>query len=104
MTKRVLVSEELAESGLESMRAAGLEVDVALGLTPEELVAAIPGAAALVIRSATQVLMIARSGYMHIAPIAPVKVEARFRGPIGPRGAPFRSSVRAAKPTVLRIL
>jgi D-3-phosphoglycerate dehydrogenase len=53
--KRVLVTEELADSGLESMRAAGLEVDVALGLSPDELVAAIPGAAALVIRSATQV-------------------------------------------------
>ena len=55
MTKRVLVSEELADRGLESMRAAGLEVDVRLGLSPEELVGAVPGAAALVIRSATQV-------------------------------------------------
>ena len=42
MSKRVLVTEALAPRGLESMRAAGL-------------VAAIPGAAALVIRSATQV-------------------------------------------------
>jgi D-3-phosphoglycerate dehydrogenase len=41
VTKRVLVSEELAESGLESMRAAGLEVDVQVGLTPEQLVATI---------------------------------------------------------------
>jgi D-3-phosphoglycerate dehydrogenase len=55
VSKRVLVSEELAESGLESMRAAGLEVDVQLGLSPEALVKTIPGAAALVIRSATQV-------------------------------------------------
>jgi D-3-phosphoglycerate dehydrogenase len=55
VTKRVLVSEELAESGLASMRAAGLEVDVQLGLTPDQLVATVPGAAALVIRSATQV-------------------------------------------------
>src|SRR6476469_1611657 len=37
------------------MRAAGLEVDVRLGLSPEELVGAVPGAAALVIRSATRV-------------------------------------------------
>ena len=35
MTKRVLVAEELAERGLDSMRAAGLEVDVQLGLSPE---------------------------------------------------------------------
>ncbi len=55
MTKRVLVAEELAERGLESMRAAGLEVDVQVGLSPEELIRAVPGAAALVIRSATQV-------------------------------------------------
>ena len=33
--KRVLVSEQLADSGLEAMRAAGLEVDVRLGLSPE---------------------------------------------------------------------
>ena len=55
MSKRVLVTEELAERGLESMRAAGLDVDVQLGLSPEALLEAVPGAAALVIRSATQV-------------------------------------------------
>src|SRR6478672_7388302 len=53
--KRVLVSEQLADSGLEAMRAAGLEVDVRLGLSPDELLDAIRGASALVIRSATQV-------------------------------------------------
>ena len=37
------------------MRAAGLDVEVKTGLTPEELCAALPGVAALVIRSATQV-------------------------------------------------
>jgi hypothetical protein len=54
VTKRVLVAEELADRGLESMRAAGLDVDVRVGLTPEELLDAVPGVAALVIRSATQ--------------------------------------------------
>ena len=52
---RVLVTEELAERGLDHMRAAGLDVDVRLGLSPEELVAAVRGAAAIVIRSATQI-------------------------------------------------
>ena len=52
---RVLVTEELAERGLDHMRAAGLDVDVRLGLSPDELIAAVPGAAAIVIRSATQV-------------------------------------------------
>ncbi len=52
---RVLVTEELADRGLDHMRSAGLEVDVRLGLTPEELLDAVVGASALVIRSATQV-------------------------------------------------
>lgn len=52
---RILITEQIAESGIEVMRAAGHEVDVQLGLSPEELLAAVPGAAALVTRSATKV-------------------------------------------------
>lgn len=52
---RVLVTEQIAEPGLERLRAAGHTVDVALGLSPEQLLEAVPGAAALIIRSATQV-------------------------------------------------
>jgi D-3-phosphoglycerate dehydrogenase / 2-oxoglutarate reductase len=52
---RILVSETLAERGLAAMRAAGHEVDVRVGLSPAELAEVIPGAAALVIRSATKV-------------------------------------------------
>ena len=52
---RILVTEELAERGLDALRDAGHEVDVQLGLTPDELIATIPGAAALIIRSATKV-------------------------------------------------
>jgi D-3-phosphoglycerate dehydrogenase / 2-oxoglutarate reductase len=55
MAPRVLVAEPLAERGLDAMRSAGLDVEVKTGLTPEELCAALPGVAALVIRSATQV-------------------------------------------------
>src|SRR3954449_9095606 len=55
MPSRVLVAEPLAERGIEAMRAAGLDVEVKTGLTPEELCAALPGVQALVIRSATQV-------------------------------------------------
>ena len=53
--QRVLVTERLADSGLEAMAAAGLDVDVRLGLAPSELLDAVRGASALVIRSATQV-------------------------------------------------
>ncbi len=52
---RILVTEKLAAPGLEAMAQAGHEVDVRLSLTPGELIEAIAGAAALVIRSSTQV-------------------------------------------------
>lgn len=52
---RILVTEELADSGLEEMRNAGHEVDVRLGLSPEGLLESLDGVNALVIRSATKV-------------------------------------------------
>jgi D-3-phosphoglycerate dehydrogenase len=52
---RILVTEKIADGGLQQLRDAGHVVDIKLGLTPEELVDAVPGAAALIIRSATQV-------------------------------------------------
>ena len=52
---RVLVTEEIAAPGLDLLRDAGHEVDVALGLSPSELLDSVRGAAALIIRSATQV-------------------------------------------------
>src|SRR2546430_17181609 len=52
---RILVTEELAPSGLTAMSDAGHEVDVRLGLSPAELLDAVKGAHALVIRSATKV-------------------------------------------------
>src|SRR2546423_8040112 len=52
---RVLVTEKLAEAGLESLRSAGHDVEVQLGLSPEQLLGVIAGAAALIVRSATQV-------------------------------------------------
>ena len=52
---RVLVTEELAPRGLDVLRAAGHDAEVRLGLSPDELLEAVAGAAALVVRSATQV-------------------------------------------------
>ncbi|MGP0107472.1 MAG: NAD(P)-dependent oxidoreductase, partial [Acidimicrobiales bacterium] len=52
---RVLVTEKLAQPGLDLMAEAGHQVDVQLGLSPEELVSAVVGVQALVIRSATTV-------------------------------------------------
>src|SRR2546423_3284940 len=55
MASRVLVTEPLAQVGLDTLAAAGFDVDVAVGLSPEELLGVVRGASALVIRSATQV-------------------------------------------------
>jgi D-3-phosphoglycerate dehydrogenase len=52
---RILVTEELAERGLARMAAEGHQVDVQLGLSPAQLLDAVKGAAALVIRSETKV-------------------------------------------------
>ncbi len=55
MSRRVLVTEEIAERGLDLLRSAGFTVDVQLGLDPQGLRSALVGAHALIIRSATQV-------------------------------------------------
>ena len=52
---RVLVTEKIADPGLDRLRDAGHEVDIQLDLTPEQLLEAIVGAHALIIRSATKV-------------------------------------------------
>ena len=52
---RILVTEKIADGGLQQLRDVGHVVDVRLGLSPDELVGVVPGAAALIIRSATQV-------------------------------------------------
>jgi D-3-phosphoglycerate dehydrogenase / 2-oxoglutarate reductase len=52
---RILVTEEIAESGLQRLTSAGHVVDVQLGLSRAELLATVPGAAAVIIRSTTMV-------------------------------------------------
>jgi len=52
---RILVSEKIADGGLDRLRAAGHDVDVQLGSTPEQLLDLVKGAHALIIRSETTV-------------------------------------------------
>ena len=52
---RVLVTEEIAEGGLDRLRELGHSVDVRLGLDHTGLLEAIVGASALIVRSETQV-------------------------------------------------
>jgi D-3-phosphoglycerate dehydrogenase len=52
---RILITEELAERGVNGLRDAGHTVEVRTGLSPDELLETIPGFHALIIRSQTQV-------------------------------------------------
>jgi D-3-phosphoglycerate dehydrogenase len=52
---RILVTEKIADGGIDALRDAGHEVDEQLGLSPEQLLDAIKGAQALIVRSSTQV-------------------------------------------------
>ncbi len=51
MAFRVLIAEEIAPSGIDALREAGFTVDERLGLSPDELLDAVVGVDALVIRS-----------------------------------------------------
>ena len=55
MVARVLVSDDLSPEGVEILKAAGLQVDVKLGLKPDALEQIIPEYDGLAVRSATKV-------------------------------------------------
>jgi D-3-phosphoglycerate dehydrogenase len=55
ITMKVLVSDNISPKGVEILKKAGLEVDVKVGLKPEELKTIIADYDALVVRSATKV-------------------------------------------------
>ena len=108
---RILVSEELAESGLAKMRAAGHEVDVRVGLSPDELQQAVKGAHALVVRSATNVddallaagtdlLVVGRAG----VGLDNVDIEAATRRGVMVANAPESNIVSAAEHTMAMLL
>jgi D-3-phosphoglycerate dehydrogenase / 2-oxoglutarate reductase len=52
---RILVTEKIADRGLNRLRDAGHDVDVQLDFTPDTLPSLVAGASGLIIRSATQV-------------------------------------------------
>jgi D-3-phosphoglycerate dehydrogenase len=52
---RILVTEQIADGGLDQLRAAGHDVDVQLAPSPDQLLELVKGAHALIIRSATTV-------------------------------------------------
>ena len=111
MSPRVLVTEHLAPRGLDAMRAAGLEVEERLGLSPAELLDAVRGVAALVIRSATQVtedvleagtdlVVVGRAGIG----LDNVDVEAATRRGVMVVNAPQSNVLSAAEHTIALLL
>ncbi len=108
---RILVTEEIAEGGLDRLRAAGHDVDVRLGLSPDELLAAIAGAHGLIIRSATTVteeVLAAGSALMVVGRagigLDNVDVDAATRRGVMVVNAPQSNIVSAAEHTMALLM
>ncbi len=108
---RILVTEQIAEAGLDRLRSAGHDVDVQLGLSADELLSALPGASALIIRSATQVtdealaagsdlMVVGRAGIG----LDNVDVESATRRGVMVVNAPQSNIVSAAEHTMALLL
>lgn len=111
MAPRVLVTEQIATRGLDAMRAAGLEVDERVGASRPELLDAVRGAAALVVRSATEVdaevieagrdlVVVGRAGIG----LDNVDVDAATRRGVMVVNAPQSNVLSAAEHTIALIL
>ncbi|MDQ6698144.1 MAG: phosphoglycerate dehydrogenase [Actinomycetota bacterium] len=108
---RVLVAEKIADGGLDQLRAAGHDVDVALGLSAAELIDRVDGAHALIIRSATTVtadvltagrdlVVVGRAGIG----LDNVDVEAATRQGVMVVNAPQSNILSAAEQTMALLL
>jgi len=108
---RVLVTEKLAERGLSLLAEAGHDVDVQLNLSPEALLQVLPGAHALIVRSATQVTAEALEAGTELAVVGRagigldnVDVEAATRGGVMVVNAPQSNILSAAEHAMALLL
>src|SRR4051812_32045368 len=108
---RILVTEEIAEGGLDRLRSAGHEVDVQLGLDAAGLRSAIVGTHALIIRSATNVTAEVLEAGSHLVVVGRagigldnVDVEAATRRGVMVVNAPQSNIVSAAEHTMALLL
>ena len=108
---RVLVTEEIADAGLDRLRAAGHVVDVQLGLNGEALIAALQGAQALIVRSATNVdaaVLSAVSGLLVVGRagvgLDNVDVDAATKAGVMVTNAPESNIVSAAEHTIALLM
>lgn len=108
---KILITEKIAESGIEQLREAGHSVEVRLALEPAELLEAVADCDALIVRSQTQVteevLLAARQ--MRIVARAGIGVdnvdtEAATRQGIVVVNAPQANAISAAEHTLGLIL
>ncbi len=108
---RVLVAEKIADGGLAKLRAAGHDVDVALGCSPDELIERVSGAHALIIRSATTVTAEVLAAGMDLVVVGRagigldnVDVEAATRQGVMVVNAPQSNILSAAEQTMALLL
>ncbi|MGA1658062.1 MAG: phosphoglycerate dehydrogenase [Ilumatobacteraceae bacterium] len=108
---RVVVTEEIAETGLDRLRAAGHEVDVRLGLNGTALIEALRGAQALIVRSATMVnaeVLAATSGLVVVGRagvgLDNVDVAAATTAGVMVTNAPESNIVSAAEHTIALLM
>lgn len=109
---RILVADKLSSKGIEILRRGeGLQVEVKTGLTPEQLIAEIPGYQGMVVRSATQVTaaIIAAANSLKLVGRAGIgtdniDVEAASKRGIIVMNAPEGNSVTAAEHTIAMML
>jgi len=111
MAHRVLVADELSPEGIEILRRAGLEVDVKVGMKPEELEAIIGGYDAVAVRSATKISarVLESAGRLKVVGRAGVGVdnvdlEAATRRGVVVMNTPGGSSVTVAELTLAMVL
>jgi D-3-phosphoglycerate dehydrogenase len=108
---RILVTEEIADGGLERLRQAGHTVDIQLDLSHEQLLSVVKGAHALIIRSATDVnaevleagtdlVVVGRAG----VGLDNVDVETATRRGVMVCNAPESNIVSAAEQTMALLL
>jgi (S)-sulfolactate dehydrogenase len=111
MAPRVLVSDDLSAEGVAIMRKAGLDVDVKVGLRPEELEKIVGDYDALAVRSATKVTakLLEKAGRLRVVGRAGVGVDnvdldAATRRGVVVMNTPGGSSTTVAELTVAHML
>ncbi|HVP66909.1 MAG TPA: phosphoglycerate dehydrogenase [Anaeromyxobacteraceae bacterium] len=111
MAHRVLVADELSRDGVEILRGAGLQVDVKVGMKPDELERAVADYDALAVRSATKVTarVLEKAARLKVVGRAGVGVdnvdlEAATRRGVVVMNTPGGSSVTVAELTVAMML